>query len=84
MNKKPEKWIALSSDKFERDYKGYQLVVQQKKATTKKIEYEDDFHLWKWIILNNNLVVESGYEDSYEEATKTSEFVARELEHDKQ
>jgi hypothetical protein len=83
MNKKMEKWISLSKDKFERNYKGYQLIVQQKNANTKKIDYEDDFNLWKWLILENNLVVESGYEDSYEEATKTAEFVARELEHDK-
>ncbi len=83
MNKKPDKWALIAKDKFEREYRGYQLIVQYKNASTKKADYEDDFNLWKWIILKNNLVHESGYEDSYEEATKTAEFVTRELEHDK-
>lgn len=84
MRKISEKWNLISKDKFEREYKGYNLVVQFKNANTKKIDYEDDFNLWKWIVLKNNLIVESGYEDSYEEATKTAEFVTRELEYDKQ
>lgn len=83
MMKKNEKWISVAKDKFEREYKGYQLIVQYKNASTKKIDYEDNFDLWKWIILKNNLVHESGYEDSFEEATKTAEFVTRELEYDK-
>lgn len=84
MNKTPDKWKLLLKDKFEREYKGFQLLVQYKSANTKKFDSEEEFDLWKWFVMKNNLVVEFGYEDSFEEATKTAEFTTRELTYDEQ
>ena len=75
-----DKWKYITATLATREYKGFTLQVQSQFIVSNKwAKHEDhDEDLWKWTILKDDEIIDSGHDTSYQEACRTAEFTVRE------